>query len=238
MATTDNAAYNEIMTADQWLVLTRLLLATAAGGGIGLERTYHGRPAGFRTHALVCTGSALLMLFALHASALAPKHPAVDPTRMAGGIMTGIGFLGAGVIMKQDLSIRGLTTAASIWITAAIGIAIGTGFYFATVVAMLLVLGILAAFRWIESRTPSLAFGQLSVRCPRAGCLGEPALRTLIDAHHISLAHTTYRLGDNGRFFEYQGTMRTRDRDNYRRLAETLAQHPEIDEFIIAPVGD
>ena len=96
--------------------LTKLLLALAAGGLIGLERSYNGRPAGFRTHTLVCMSSSLLMLLTVHQIQLLPGIPIdtvrIDPTRMAQGIMTGIGFLGAGVIMKEKLSIRGLTTAA------------------------------------------------------------------------------------------------------------------------------
>src|SRR5690606_37309086 len=111
----------------------QLTVALAAGGVIGLERSYHGRPAGFRTHALVCLASSLLMLVTLYQQAwLLPGVPLdsvrTDPTRMAQGIMTGIGFLGAGVIFKDNLSVRGLTTAASIWVTAAIGILIGIGF--------------------------------------------------------------------------------------------------------------
>ena len=78
-----------------------------------------------------------------------------DPTRMAQGIMTGIGFLGAGVIFKEGLSVRGLTTAASIWVTAAIGILVGIGFYFAAALGALIVLSILSLFRWIENRLPS-----------------------------------------------------------------------------------
>ena len=78
-----------------------------------------------------------------------------DPTRMAQGIMTGIGFLGAGVIFKEGLTVRGLTTAASIWVTAAIGILLGIGFYFAATVGAAATLAILAAFRFIELRLPT-----------------------------------------------------------------------------------
>src|SRR6267378_2097441 len=115
-------------------IALHLVIALAAGGIIGLERSYHGRPAGFRTHALVCLSSCMLMVLTVYQetwfSAYSLETISVDPTRMAQGIMTGIGFLGAGVIMKEGLTIRGLTTAASIWITAAIGIMIGVGFYF------------------------------------------------------------------------------------------------------------
>ena len=114
----------------------RLASALAAGSLIGLERSVHGRPAGFRTHALVCLASALLMLVTayqwewLGVTAANEDSFRTDPTRMAQGIMTGIGFLGAGVIFKEGLTVRGLTTAASIWITAAIGILYGVGFFY------------------------------------------------------------------------------------------------------------
>jgi putative Mg2+ transporter-C (MgtC) family protein len=111
--------------------VVHLLAAVLAGGLIGLERSFHGRPAGFRTHTLVCLASSLLMLVTLFQGtwflSTSPDTVRVDPTRMAQGIMTGIGFLGAGVIFKEGLSVRGLTTAASIWITAAIGVLIGVG---------------------------------------------------------------------------------------------------------------
>src|SRR6476620_11130297 len=135
---------------------------------IGFERTFHGRPAGFRTHALVCLASALLMLvtvYQLHWMTEVPVDTIrTDPTRMAQGIMTGIGFLGAGVIFKEGLSVRGLTTAASIWITAAIGILIGFGFYYPAALATALTLGIPSVFRRIESRMPSQAYAHHALR--------------------------------------------------------------------------
>src|SRR5205823_7297223 len=97
-------------------------------------------------------------------SALALDQVSVDPTRMAQGIMTGIGFLGAGVIMKEGLSVRGLTTAASIWITAAMGILVGIGFYFPAALALSLTLGTLSAFRWFESKMPSQQYAHFIVQ--------------------------------------------------------------------------
>ena len=117
------------MSFSSWLptdgleMVARLLAALAAGAMIGYERSYHGRPAGFRTHALVCTASCLLMfvtVYEAHWVRGASDSVRLDPTRMAQGIMTGIGFLGAGVIIKEGLSVRGLTTSASIWITSAL----------------------------------------------------------------------------------------------------------------------
>src|SRR5229473_386268 len=107
------------MKPDIWAIMGHLVLALVAGGLIGLERSYHGRPAGFRTHTLVCLASTLLMLVAVYESQWFPTSGVdtvrIDPTRMAQGIMTGMGFLGAGVIIKEGASVRGLTTAASLW---------------------------------------------------------------------------------------------------------------------------
>ena len=110
------------MAGDYLEMAFRMAAALVAGGLIGLERSHRGRPAGFRTHALVCLSSTLLMLVTAYESHWFPRDSAarviLDPTRMAQGIMTGIGFLGAGAIIKDGRSVRGLTTAASIWITA------------------------------------------------------------------------------------------------------------------------
>ncbi len=217
-------------------------LAVLAGGLIGLERTYHGRPAGFRTHTLVCTASTLLMLLTLYQWELLKGAPLdtvrVDPTRMAQGIMTGIGFLGAGVIMKEGLTVRGLTTAASIWITAAIGVLIGIGFYFPAVVATLVTLGTLSLFRWIEAIMPTLYYARLNVRFKRQETPAESELRALIRQQDFSVANLSYRLQEEGKFFEYQMTVRTQRKDNYRKLAEMLTAAEKVLEFEIVPTGD
>ena len=139
------------MTHDELVIVVRLAVALAIGGLIGLERSLHGRPAGFRTHSLVCLASALLMLvtvYQLHWMTEVPLDTIrADPTRMAQGIMTGIGFLGAGVIFKEGLNVRGLTTAASIWITSAIGILVGIGFYFPAVLGAFITVAVLHVFR-------------------------------------------------------------------------------------------
>lgn len=113
------------MEQEYTTIAIHLLGALIAGGLIGSERSFHGRPAGFRTHTLVCVTSSLLMLVTVYQWQWLPGVPLetvkTDPTRMAQGIMTGIGFLGAGVIYKEGATVRGLTTAASIWLTAAIG---------------------------------------------------------------------------------------------------------------------
>jgi putative Mg2+ transporter-C (MgtC) family protein len=221
-------------------ILLHLLAALVAGGLIGLERSYHGRPAGFRTHVLVCVSSSMLMLVTLYQSSwyLAPLADTVrtDPTRMAQGIMTGIGFLGAGVIMKDGLSVRGLTTAASIWMTAAIGILAGIGFYFPVVVVTLLTVAALSFFRWLEGVLPSYYYAQHVVRFLSGSVMDEDALRQMIADHGFTIANLSYGMQDGGRIFEYRMVIRSRDRGNASRLAASWrSMRHGVVEFRIDP---
>jgi putative Mg2+ transporter-C (MgtC) family protein len=231
-----------LLTGLELDILTHLLVALTAGGVVGLERSYHGRPAGFRTHTLVCMASSALMLVTLyHDHWFGPGSAdtvRVDPTRMAQGVMTGIGFLGAGVIMKDGLSVRGLTTAASIWITSAIGILAGIGFYTAVVITTTLAVGTLSVFRWIEARIPTLLYAHHVVRFRRAAVMSQEALVALLASHGFSVANLSYRLNGDGQFFEYRMTIRTRSFENQHRLATTLGALPDVVEFRISPTGD
>jgi putative Mg2+ transporter-C (MgtC) family protein len=230
------------MEKEYLTILLHLCAAVVAGGLIGLERTYHGRPAGFRTHTLVCTASSLLMQLTLFQWEMVASMPLetvrIDPTRMAQGIMTGIGFLGAGVVLKDGLTVRGLTTAASIWITAAIGIMVGAGFYFPAVVSTLLTLGTLSVFRRIELIMPALYYSRLEIRYRRKEVLSEDDLRALITGHGFSIANLSYALKEEGKFFEYTMVIRTGKLDDTRRLAEALAVNDKVLEFRITPAGD
>jgi putative Mg2+ transporter-C (MgtC) family protein len=223
-------------------IVFRIIAALVAGGLIGLERSHRGRPAGFRTHALVCLASSLLMLVTVYETHWIPKTAAatlvLDPTRMAQGIMTGIGFVGAGAIIKEGFTVRGLTTAASIWITAAIGILTGIGFYFAAVVGTVLALGTLSTFRWIEARLPTETYAIFMVRFAREAVMSEAALRDLVESQGFALHNLSYRLhGDVGQF-EYRMVLRTLDAHNAHALSEKLKADPSVLEFRIAPTGD
>jgi putative Mg2+ transporter-C (MgtC) family protein len=124
--------------------LGRLALAAALGGAIGFERELRDREAGFRTHMLVCIGSALFTIVSAYGfrEFLTSGDQVVraDPTRIAAQIVTGIGFLGAGAIIRQGVSIRGLTTAATLWVAAAIGMASGAGYYAGAVLGTIVTL--------------------------------------------------------------------------------------------------
>jgi putative Mg2+ transporter-C (MgtC) family protein len=230
------------VTQEEIVILVRVLAALVVGASIGFERTFHGRPAGFRTHALVCLASSLLMLVTVYQNQWMTVVPLdairTDPTRMAQGIMTGIGFLGAGVIFKEGLTVRGLTTAASIWVTAAIGILIGVGFYFAATVGAAAALLVLAAFRFIELRLPTEFYAHHSLTFERGAVMAEHDLRHLIGEHGFSIANLSYRLSDGGRLFEYTMVIKSRDRRNAEALSGRLCQLPEVREFRIAPTGD
>lgn len=127
-------------------VALRLALAVLFGSGIGLEREKNNHPAGFRTHILVCTGAALITLVSIN------SFPGGDPARVAAQIVSGIGFLGAGTIMREGTTIRGLTTAASLWSVAGIGMAIGAGYYFGATLTTALVIIVLFFFNALERK--------------------------------------------------------------------------------------
>src|SRR5678816_2620151 len=228
-------------TEDDTQMVLRLLAALLAGALIGYERSYHGRPAGFRTHALVCTASSQLMLVTVYEShwvRAVSDLVRLDPTRMAQGIMTGIGFLGAGVIVKEGLTVRGLTTAASIWTTAAIGILTGIGFYFAAGIGTVATLGTLSVFRWIEGKMPAEFYAHFLVRFPRASVMPEPDLRRLISEHGFDVANMSYRIAGQGKEFEYQMVLRTLHSANVQNFSARLASEPSVTEFRIVPAGD
>jgi putative Mg2+ transporter-C (MgtC) family protein len=137
-----------------WDVLLRIVIAAALTGAIGLERELRERAAGLRTHMLVGVGSALFTIVSAYAWAdfrfSTPEGIVFDPTRIAAQIVTGIGFLGAGAIIRQGLSVRGLTTAAGLWVVAAIGMAAGAGYYSAAAITTGVVLVGLGPLRWFE----------------------------------------------------------------------------------------
>lgn len=130
-------------------ILVRLVVAAVCGSVIGYQREITERPAGFRTHVLVCIGSALIMMVSIYPFGDASR---VDPTRIAAQVVTGIGFLGAGTIIRQGSIVRGLTTAASLWTIAGVGLAVGAGFYSAALLTTALVFVVLSGFKIIETR--------------------------------------------------------------------------------------
>ncbi len=127
----------------EWIVFLQIAVAAALGASLGLERELSAQPAGLRTHMLVCTGAALFTL-------AGAGYDGGDPTRIAAQVVTGIGFLGGGAILREGATVRGLTTAASLWVTAAIGLAVGLQRWSAALVTAVLGLGTLALVKFCE----------------------------------------------------------------------------------------
>lgn len=186
-----------------WDLVWPVLAAMAAGGLIGIERTYHGHPAGFRTHILVCLTSCVLMLAAMHQStwaftALPGQTVVIDPTRMSHGLLTGIGFLCAGVIFREGFSVHGLTTAASLWVTSAIGVLFGVGMLHLALVAAGATLAVLAVLRLLDAKLPHVGVMDIVLRWNRGAAPGEARVRELLKASGmkaVRLGHVICREG-------------------------------------------
>ena len=192
------------MNAQVSVSLLSLGAAWLAGSLIGLERTFHGRVAGFRTHGIVALAAALVVMVAraplFTTGALNGAAPNFDPSRIAQGVMTGVGFLGGGVIFKEGVNVQGLTSAASIWATAAIGLTLGLGLYEIGTFATVAVLISLSVFRWMEYVMPTRTHAMGTFRFNAQAAPDEAGLRRLLN-DFVTVAHVSQRLTDGGRVF-------------------------------------
>jgi putative Mg2+ transporter-C (MgtC) family protein len=223
------------MTEYEWLL--RPVAALLAGALVGLERSYRGRAAGLRTYALVCLGSAVLVVYG-DAVLRGPGGGVGDSTRIVQGIVTGIGFLGAGVILKEGFSVRGLTTAASIWVISAVGVVIGAGYYALGAVATVLTLALLSVLRAVEDRMPSQSFVHCRLSFRRDEISDEAWLRKLVTEHRFTITELSYRLDCTAERFEYRFVMWSIDPLASRNLSRTLLGLPKVVDFKISPSRD
>ncbi|KQR57128.1 MgtC/SapB family protein [Brevundimonas sp. Leaf168] len=219
-----------------------ILGAVIAGGVIGFEREWRGRAAGLRTHILVSLASALLMLAAMSQAdwafrALPDENIVTDPTRMAHGVLTGIGFLCAGVIFRTGFSIHGLTTAASLWITSAIGILFGAGLYAlgtaATVVTALILIGL----RLISGRLPARTVVDAEVCWERREASPEPAIEAALKAIDADARHDRFELID-GQTIRRTWRLKAAEESQLKRLAEQLCAIPGVVAYSLDPRDD
>ena len=166
-------------------IIVRLFVAAILGGLIGMEREVNNRPAGLRTHVLVTLGATLIMLISIDGfSSVGIER--VDPARMAAQVVSGIGFLGAGTIMVRKNRIDGLTTAASLWVSAGIGLGIGAGYYLASIVTGIIVLLALMSLGWFEKRFLVKRYKTIEVLTTnRPGIIGQ--IGVLFGSYNMSI---------------------------------------------------
>ena len=213
----------------------RLLAALAGGSAIGLERSFHGRPAGFRTHALVCLGSALLMAY----GTIGVHPPDNDAaSRIAQGVMTGIGFLGAGVIFKEGLSVHGLTTAASIWVTAGIGLLLGAGFWYAAGFGLIATYITLAVLRWAEDRMPHQVYVYHTLKFSPDAAPSVGTIYALLRDFHFHPGRIKHRLDEATGLLEYRVTAYTFRPDAMDALSARLLTLPGLKGFNLDPTDE
>jgi putative Mg2+ transporter-C (MgtC) family protein len=203
-----------------------LAAAWIAGGVIGMERSYHGRAAGFRTHcivALAAAGAIMIAFIPALQPALFHGAPSIDNAgRIAQGVMTGIGFLGAGVIFKEGVNIQGLTTAASVWATAGIGILFGVGAYVPGALLTAAVLTTLIILRWAEMVMPAKVYVWSVFRFKADGAPTAEAFKAELAARGASVVELSYARKDGGATMEYSGVMRTSKASVLHDLADHL----------------
>lgn len=168
-------------------IVTRLILSAIIGGLIGMEREISNRPAGLRTHILVTLGSTLIMLVSIDGFyILGEGILSGDPSRLAAQVVSGIGFLGAGTIMRTGNNIMGLTTAASLWVSAGIGLAIGSGYYLGAIVTAIVVLLTLMSLGVLEKKSLRKKYKQIEiVGLNRPGLIGR--IGTFFAKYDISI---------------------------------------------------
>ena len=226
-----------------FLIILHLAGSLALGCLVGYERSYRGRAAGMRTFGLVCMASCAMTVFAAFPtlwfggninSYIAP----IDPTRAIQGVLTGIGFLGAGMIMKEGLSISGLSTAASIWTCSAIGILIGLGFYAAGIMLAILTAMSMSITGYVENFLPKKEALQVQLRFAEAFEPNEAALFQAAVNRGYSIAQNSlqcyYKNGAHE--WHYIAVSKSRSKAlTVAQLSDELSKYPGVKEFSIVP---
>jgi putative Mg2+ transporter-C (MgtC) family protein len=210
------------MTGIAEMVL-RLVLGALLGGIIGFERYTHGRPAGFRTHIIVCVASVLIMMVSVDSHYLTKQNPdyiRIDPSRIAAGAITGIGFLGAGVIIKTGFIVQGLTTAACLWIVSAIGLAVGVGLYLPGIIATFITMIALWFLRGIEHKMEKRVFKQVGITTDNDD--KEQIVEETLREAKADITNINYEYNRLNTIFNYTFTISVDDREDLRGLLARL----------------
>lgn len=205
-------------------IVIRLLLGAVIGGVIGFEREIHGRAAGFRTQILVCTAAVLIMIVSenyYHYVHNIDDTLRIDPARISAGALIGIGFLGSGVIIKSGYAVRGLTTAASIWIVSAIGLAIGGGLYFEGLFTAALTILTLIVLRLIERKIKTTGYKRVIISTP-SGDSAEETLSSVFVRYKMQVHSTNYEKNPASSDITYDFTISSPDNASVGRLFHEL----------------
>ncbi|MEO8812381.1 MAG: MgtC/SapB family protein [Caulobacteraceae bacterium] len=215
--------------------------AWAAGSLVGIERSFNGRAAGFRTHALVCLAAAATITIALQPTLIAGSFPGggprLDPGRFAQGVMTGVGFLGAGVIFKEGVSVQGLTTAACVWAVAAIGLLFGAGLFTAGCLVTAAVLVTLVVFRAVETAIPERVYALATFRFRPDAAPGDEGLRDIVGRGEALLYDISYALVPGGEAMEYRASLQVKPRISLEAVATRVRAAPGVIAFDIARIS-
>lgn len=229
-----------LLTAEMGLPLISSLLT---GMLIGLDRELQGKPAGLRTHTLVCFAATLLTLAAAHqaqwAVNLLPATQIVsDPTRMAHGILTGIGFLGAGVIFREGSSVHGLTTAASLWIAAALGVVYGVGMFGLALAGTVATLVVLIALRLLYAILPRSSGLRLTITVDQDGALDAAAVRRLLKGHGLPDQPLSQTYDARAGTLQFTTSTYSRGTARCDQLARALRAEPAVRGFTMLLIDD
>ena len=215
-------------------MILRLLLGALIGGIIGFERSSHGRAAGFRTHLLVCVAGVLIMTVSEYYHYLSlwdPSYIRVDPARLAAGAITGVGFLGAGVIVKSGLNVQGLTTAACLWIVSAIGLSIGSGLYVAAIVSFVITYLALWLLRMVEDRMPQVSYRFLHVVMGDDG--DEEIITSLVRKNEATVGDINYEKNVEKKELSLDITIVLKNTANTKKILQDLSSLSNVKRVAI-----
>ena len=213
------------MISEQEIIL-RLLFGAIVGGVIGFEREAHGRAAGFRTQLIVCVAAVLIMIISenyyFYFQHIDPALR-IDPARISAGALIGIGFLGAGVIVKSGVTIRGLTTAAPIWIVSAIGLAIGGGLYLEATATWIITIVALLILRKVEKKIKILLFKTITVST-RITENAEETITSILSDYGIHIHSTDYEQNNSKGELIYYFSISTRNKNALKEIFLKLGE--------------
>lgn len=214
--------------------LGKLALATILGGAIGFERESHGQAAGLRTNIMVCVGACLLMMLSLFMEEIFRSHGVrsvvrLDPGRIASYAVASMGFMGAGAIIKGKGSVRGLTTAAGLWMVTGTGLAVGAGFYLPAVLTTVISLLILYNMRFLKLFLSHDAYSSLTLTFPHSARALKPIRAILADFGDVEIRFVNYRQNLVQGTVSYQLRLCTKDDIPWGKIvSRLLAELPEL----------